>query len=97
MSQKTRYVQVGLGSRSYMYTAAVVEHFASTCELVGLCDSNAGRLNLRAEWARERGRDTIFIHVPLMRAQGGDLEEKNLLSAAQEALRFVIEAREARQ
>jgi pyroglutamyl-peptidase len=49
------------------------------------------------EWARERGRDTIFIHVPLMRAQGGDLEEKNLLSAAQEALRFVVEAREARQ
>ena len=49
------------------------------------------------EWARECGRDAVFVHVPLTRAQGGDLEEENLLSAAQEALRFVIEAREAQR
>ena len=57
MTQKRRYAQVGLGGRSHMYTEAVVERFASTCEMVGLCDNNAGRLNLCAEWTRERGAE----------------------------------------
>ena len=52
---KVRYVQVGLGSRSEMYSEAIVERFAATCELVGLCDSNAGRLTQRAEWAQALG------------------------------------------
>lgn len=38
-----------------MYSQAVVEDYAETSELVALCDSNPGRLRLRAEWARERG------------------------------------------
>ena len=48
------------------------------------------------EWAKQEGRDALFVHVPLTRAQGGDLEEDDLLNAAQEALRFVVLAREAR-
>ena len=48
------------------------------------------------EWARECGRDALFVHVPLTRAQGGDLDEDALLTAGQETLRFVIEAMEAR-
>jgi predicted dehydrogenase len=51
---KKRYVQVGVGSRSMMYSAVITERFADHAELVGLCDSNAGRLQLRADWARER-------------------------------------------
>lgn len=54
---KKRYVQVGVGSRSMMYTAALVELFSASCELVGLCDSNPGRLGLRQAWVRERGLD----------------------------------------
>ncbi len=55
MSTRKRYVQVGLGSRSFMYSKAIVETYAETCELVGLCDSNRGRLGQRVEWTRERG------------------------------------------
>jgi predicted dehydrogenase len=51
---KKRYVQVGVGSRSMMYSVAIIERFADHAELVGLCDSNAGRLQLRADWAREQ-------------------------------------------
>jgi predicted dehydrogenase len=54
---KKRYAQVGLGHRSMMYSNAVVEHFADSAELVGLCDSNEGRLRLRADWARENGAE----------------------------------------
>jgi predicted dehydrogenase len=54
---RTRYAQVGLGDRSRMFSEAVVERFADTSELVALCDKNAGRLRLRADWARERGVD----------------------------------------
>jgi predicted dehydrogenase len=52
---KKRYVQVGVGSRSMMYSMVVIEHFADHAELVGFCDSNAGRLQLRADLAREYG------------------------------------------
>ena len=55
MSSKKRHVQVGLGGRSLMYSRAIVETYAETSELVGLCDSNRGRLRQRLEWARERG------------------------------------------
>ncbi len=55
MPSKKRYVQVGVGHRSLMYSEAAVEQFAESSELVALCDSNAGRLQLRAAWARERG------------------------------------------
>jgi predicted dehydrogenase len=44
-----------LGSRSMMYSRVITEHFTDYAELVGLCDSNAGRLQLRADWAREQG------------------------------------------
>ncbi|GAB4517115.1 MAG: Gfo/Idh/MocA family oxidoreductase [Anaerolineae bacterium] len=56
---KKRYAQIGLGSRSMMYTHAIVDQFADSSELVALCDSNEGRLRLRADWVRERG-----IEVP---------------------------------
>jgi len=55
MAEKKRYAQVGLGSRSEMYTMALVEYFRESSELVGLCDSNPGRLKNRIDWVRERG------------------------------------------
>lgn len=55
MTERTRYVQVGLGSRSEIYSEALTQLFADSCELVGLCDINQGRLNDRMEWARLQG------------------------------------------
>ena len=57
MSRKRRYAQVGLGSRAVMYGEAVLETYAESAELVGLCDSNAGRLRLAAAWARSKGAE----------------------------------------
>jgi predicted dehydrogenase len=37
-----------------MFSTAIVEHYNEQAELVALCDSNPGRLRLRAEWAAER-------------------------------------------
>jgi len=54
---RARYAQVGVGGRSMMYSRAMVERYADNCELVGLCDTNPGRLALRQSWARERGVD----------------------------------------
>jgi predicted dehydrogenase len=51
----TRYVQVGLGVRSWMFSIALAHTWRSSGELVGLCDRNAGRLAHRAEWARAAG------------------------------------------
>jgi predicted dehydrogenase len=55
MTMKKRYAQVGLGSRSEMYSYALTNLFAESCELVGICDSNLGRLNDRLEWVRAQG------------------------------------------
>ena len=50
-----RFVQIGLGSRSEMYSRALVEVHSGERQLVGLCDTNLGRLNQRAAWAGEHG------------------------------------------
>ncbi len=46
MAKLRRYAQVGLGGRSEMYTQAVTKTYKDTCELVGLCDTNQGRMDL---------------------------------------------------
>ncbi len=43
---RKRYVQVGLGGRGEMYTQAITRTYADSCELVGLCDRNPGRIQL---------------------------------------------------
>jgi predicted dehydrogenase len=57
MSAKKRYVQVGCSSRGTMYRDALLDSYADTCDLVGLCDSNPGRLQLYLEAGRQRGAD----------------------------------------
>ena len=54
MSRK-RYAQVGVGSRGWMYSQAVVETYRETAEMVGFCDTNAGRLKQRVDWAASKG------------------------------------------
>ena len=55
LKKRKRYAQIGLGARSEMYSEAIVEKYPDTCQLVGLCDSNKGRLKDRVEWSMERG------------------------------------------
>jgi predicted dehydrogenase len=50
-----KYVQVGLGSRSFMYHEAIVKHFRDQCVMLGVCDSNKGRVLLRQDWSKELG------------------------------------------
>jgi predicted dehydrogenase len=50
-----RYVIVGLGSRSRMYLKAITQTFLERSELVGLCDTNPGRLELAAQLVSAAG------------------------------------------
>ncbi len=56
---KKRYAQVGLGGRSMMYLNALTDGFKDNSELVGLCDLNPGRLELRLNHVRERGSAAV--------------------------------------
>jgi predicted dehydrogenase len=44
--KKTKYVQIGLGSRHVLFRDAIVNDYSDNCEMVALCDSNQGRLEL---------------------------------------------------
>jgi predicted dehydrogenase len=53
--RRRRVVLVGLGSRSRMYLTAVSETYRDRNELVALCDSNPGRLELAGKRAAAAG------------------------------------------
>jgi len=54
---RKRYVNVGVGSRSILYQEAINKTYAGSCEMVGYCDVNEGRLRLAQEWGeRDTGR-----------------------------------------
>jgi len=42
---RKRYAIVGLGSRSGMFTEAILGKYSDRCELVTLCDTNQTRMN----------------------------------------------------
>ncbi|MFA6664997.1 MAG: Gfo/Idh/MocA family oxidoreductase [Armatimonadota bacterium] len=44
---KKRYVQVGIGGRSYMYSDAIKHKYPEYCQLAGLCDTNRHRMDIR--------------------------------------------------
>jgi predicted dehydrogenase len=52
---KKKYAQVGVGGRSQMFWNSIVDRFKEDCELLGICDNNAGRLARCAEKLRELG------------------------------------------
>ncbi len=52
---RRRYAIVGVGSRSRMYVNAVARTFRDTSELVALCDTNPGRLELASKAAAVNG------------------------------------------
>lgn len=46
MSLKKKYVIVGLGGRSKMYTNAMLGDFSQWCSIVGICDTNPSRVEI---------------------------------------------------
>ena len=54
---KKKYVQVGIGGRSYMFSDAIKYKYPETCDLVGLCDVNQGRMDLRNKRFTEGGKN----------------------------------------
>ncbi len=59
MTTNKRIAIVGLGGRHELYRDAILEQYAGTHSLVGLCDSNPGRLDL----ARRRVREASGIET----------------------------------
>ena len=68
LSSKKRFAIVGTGSRSRMYQDAVFKTFSSTCEMVGFCDVNYGRLL----YAQKRGMAATGQKIPLYDADDFD-------------------------
>lgn len=62
---RRRYVIVGTGIRHEMYQDAIEKNYAKSAELVGLCDTNPGRL----EVARQRSKANGATPPPAYRAQ----------------------------
>ncbi len=54
---KKRYVEVGIGGRSYMFSDAIVRKYADTCELLAICDTNEGRMEVRNRRFQSPGRN----------------------------------------
>lgn len=53
MTERRRFAQVGLGGRHLMFRDAVIGDYSQSSEMVGLCDSNPGRLNLSIAQVKE--------------------------------------------
>ena len=72
---RRRYAQVGLGGRSKMYTDAIIGDFSHCAELVGFCDVNQSRMDLRNREIAER----VAAPVPTYRADKFDcmIEDTN--------------------
>lgn len=52
---KTRYVQVGLGDRSTLFTWAITQQYSDHSDLVAICDTNPGRVELRKMMLQDTG------------------------------------------
>jgi len=59
---RKRYVQVGIGGRSKMYTDAIVSRYKDICELVGFCDPNQGRMDLRNREIQAQGARPVATY-----------------------------------
>ncbi len=59
----TRYCIVGVGSRSYMYQMAIQRTYKEFSELVGVCDTNEGRMKEAQAFAKNSGRPEPAIYA----------------------------------
>lgn len=62
---RTRFAQVGLGSRSAMYSRAILKDYADHCELVAYCDTNQTRMNFwNAHYAKTLSARPVPTYKP---------------------------------
>lgn len=66
--KRRRYALVGTGGRSSMFREAVLQTYASSCQMVGFCDINLGRLKL----AQAKARSVANVEVPIFEAKDFD-------------------------
>jgi predicted dehydrogenase len=65
MPERKRYAVVGLGSRSGMFTSAILKDFAERAELVGYCDVNQTRMDYyNRRYAAEIGAPPVPTYKP---------------------------------
>ncbi|MGE5351911.1 MAG: Gfo/Idh/MocA family oxidoreductase [Syntrophothermus sp.] len=67
-ARKTRYAQVGTGHRAKMYQDAIYKTYTSSCQMVGFCDTNLGRLKL----AQSKAQKVTGVDIPIFEAKGFD-------------------------
>lgn len=65
---KKRYAQVGTGHRAKMYQDAIYNTYSGSCEMVGFCDTNLGRLKL----AQSKARKATGVEIPIFEAKDFD-------------------------
>ncbi len=53
--RKRKFVNVGVGSRSRMYLTAITKTFPQGNELVGICDTNPGRMDVAEQFVTPNG------------------------------------------
>jgi predicted dehydrogenase len=63
-SRKRRYCIVGVGSRSGMYQQAIEVDYRDHAQLVGICDKNAGRMELARAKAKGNGVEPPPAYPP---------------------------------
>ncbi|HUG12109.1 MAG TPA: Gfo/Idh/MocA family oxidoreductase [Opitutaceae bacterium] len=66
---RKRYAIVGCGSRHLMYLDAIQRNYAAHAELVGLCDNNAGRMELSQKRSAANGAPVppAYVHTDFKR------------------------------
>ena len=57
LGPRRRYAIVGLGSRSGMYQKAIEGDYRASAQLVRICDTNPGRLELSQKKSRDAGAE----------------------------------------
>src|SRR6266516_2155461 len=62
--RRRRYCIVSTGSRSGMYQQAIEVDYREHAQLVGVCDKNAGRMELARRKAKERGVEPPPAYSP---------------------------------
>src|SRR5690349_15261178 len=65
LDPKRRFAIVGLGVRSEMYQGAIQKEYKDYAELVGICDTNPGRLELSRCKSRCAGLTPPTAYAPV--------------------------------
>ena len=96
MSARKRYAVVGLGSRSNMYTSAILGERGARAELVGLCDVNSTRMAFyNQSFQRDFGAGAVPTYGPddfarMLRER--DVDAVIVTSVDRTHHRYVVEA-----